>query len=63
MAVYGRLRHEVPWQAAQASPESYLMLLQRLAEPGSPPGRHAERPQKWREMAVFQRNSSICTLL
>ena len=39
------------------------MLLQRHAEPGLPPGRSAESPQKWREMAVFQRNSSVCTLV
>ena len=39
------------------------MLLQRHAERGSPLGRSAESLQKWREMAVFQRNSSVCTLV
>src|SRR3954452_19276427 len=63
MAVFGRLRHEGPRQTARASPGSYLMVLQRHAERGLPLRRSAESPQKWREMAVFQRNSSVCTLV
>jgi hypothetical protein len=63
MVVFGHPRHGVSWPPGQASFRSYVLLLQRHAEPGFPPGRHAEVPQKWREMAVFQRNSSVCTLV
>ena len=63
MAVFGPRRHEVPGPPGRASLRSYLMLLQRHTERGLPLGRSAESPQKWRGMAVFHRNSSICTLI
>src|SRR5690242_12943027 len=61
MALVRHPRHGVPWPPRRTSPRPYLLLLQRHTEPGFPPGRRAERPQKWREMAVFQQNSSVCT--
>jgi hypothetical protein len=37
-----------------------MLTAKSLAERAVPRGRHAERPQKWREVAVFSRISSIC---
>src|SRR4051812_558675 len=62
IAVFGHPCNGVPWPPGRTSLRSYLMLLQRHAEPGLPAGRRAERPQKLQKMAVFQQNSSVCTL-
>src|SRR5689334_13491936 len=63
MAVFGQPCHGASRRPGRASLRSYLMLLQRHGEMGLPPARRAESLQKWRGMAVFQRNSSVCTLL
>jgi hypothetical protein len=62
LAVFGHPCNGVPRPPGRTSLKSYLLLLQRDAEPGWPAGRCAERSQKLQEMAVFPRNSSICTL-